>query len=391
MRGFLPAPDRHHWAVLWRRAEHESVVERQWDESVVQDALAAVVADAEANAGDGLWPVHPLDELDENGPVASLYLGSAGTIWALHQLGSWLDLPTLIARSLEHYRARPDFGEQAHPPSLWMGETGLLLVAEKLASPAADTERLRRLVVENRKHATWELMWGSPGTMLAARECALDREWQDSAELLVDHWEAGSDLWTQTLYGRVRQILGPAHGFAGNVHALRGYAGDDVLRARVARVLGQYAIRPNDARQNDLANWPPSAEAPEAPTPKVSVQWCHGAPGLIATLGDLMPRELALAGGNLIWRAGPLRKGPGLCHGTAGNGYAFLKLFALTGDDYWLDRARRFAMHAIAQVERERARLGRGRYSLWTGDLGVAVYLRSCIRADSAFPTIDFW
>jgi DUF1680 family protein len=84
-----------------------------------------------------------------------------------------------------------------------------------------------------------------------------------------------------------------------------------------------------------------------------------------------------------------LRKGPGLCHGTAGNGYAFLRLFALTGDERWLDRARRFAMHAIEQVQRERRRYGRGRYTLWTGDIGVALYLKGCMRGDPAVPTID--
>ena len=71
-----------------------------------------------------------------------------------------------------------------------------------------------------------------------------------------------------------------------------------------------------------------------------------------------------------VWNAGPLRKGPGICHGTAGNGYAFLKLFHRTGDEVWLARARSFAMHAIAQSERANARYGRGRYTLWTGDPG---------------------
>jgi hypothetical protein len=42
-----------------------------------------------------------------------------------------------------------------------------------------------------------------------------------------------------------------------------------------------------------------------------------------------MPLELALGGGELTWRAGPLRKGAGLCHGTAGNGFAFLRLHRL--------------------------------------------------------------
>jgi DUF1680 family protein len=78
-----------------------------------------------------------------------------------------------------------------------------------------------------------------------------------------------------------------------------------------------------------------------------------------------------------------------LCHGTAGNGFAFLKLHQLTGDPRWLERARRFAMHAIAQVARAREQYGRGRYTLWTGDIGVALYLRACLDARAEFPTID--
>ena len=88
------------------------------------------------------------------------------------------------------------------------------------------------------------------------------------------------------------------------------------------------------------------------------------------------------------WPA-PSRKGAGLCHGTAGNGYAFLKLLERTGDELWLHRARAFAMHAIEQVERTRARYGRGRHTLWTGDAGTAFYLWSCVTANSAIPTLD--
>jgi len=108
-------------------------------------------------------------------------------------------------------------------------------------------------------------------------------------------------------------------------------------------------------------------------------------------IDDLVDRELELAigGGELIWRAGPLRKGPGLCHGTAGNGFALLRLHDLTGDSRWLERARRFAMHAIEQVHEDREEFGRGRYTLWTGDIGVALYLRACLDADPDFPTID--
>jgi hypothetical protein len=373
----------HERTLLWRVDEHEPLTERAWDPNCAEAAVTTIVADAEAAAGDDAWPGHPRDDVAESPSLSSLYLGSAGMIWALHELESSIDAPTMVAGAIDRYRALPDFGDEAHAQSLWMGETGLLVVAARVDSACADEARLRELVHQNREHATWELMWGSPGTMLAAQAFGFADEWRESAGLLWERWDETTDLWTQSLYGRVAQFLGPAHGFAGNAHALRGYVGDDALRARVTRVLERTAMR-----QDGLINWAPSAHPPPG-RDSVRVQWCHGAPGIVSTLGDLMPLELALAGGELTWQAGPLCKGSGLCHGTAGNGFAFLNLFALTSDERWLDRARRFAMHAIDQVQRERERFGRGRYTLWTGDVGVALYLRACARADATFPTID--
>jgi hypothetical protein len=46
-------------------------------------------------------------------------------------------------------------------------------------------------------------------------------------------------------------------------------------------------------------------------------------------------------------------------------------------------------MHAIQQVEQQRMARGRGRYTLWTGDVGVALYIRACLDAEAVFPTID--
>ncbi len=99
--------------------------------------------------------------------------------------------------------------------------------------------------------------------------------------------------------------------------------------------------------------------------------------------------RLLLEGGELIWKAGPLSKGSNLCHGTGGNGYAFLKLHRRTHDQVWLERARTFAMTAVSQVRGARAAFGRGRYSLWTGDPGLAVFLWDCISGEPRFPTID--
>jgi hypothetical protein len=159
-----------------------------------------------------------------------------------------------------------------------------------------------------------------------------------------------------------------------------------VVADAAQRVLARHAVR------SDLgATWPPTTDRP--PT---LCQHCHGAPGMVTVFADAplsSPEFEALlrAGGELTWNAGPLVKGSNLCHGTSGNGYAFLKLHRRTGDPRWLERARAFAMASIDQVKDARATYGRGRYSLWTGDPGVAIYLWDCITAEPAFPTIDIF
>jgi hypothetical protein len=61
-------------------------------------------------------------------------------------------------------------------------------------------------------------------------------------------------------------------------------------------------------------------------------------------------------------------------------------LLERTGDERWLARARTFAMHAAGQVELSRSEYGRGRHTLWTGDLGTAVYLADCVDGAGQVP-----
>jgi hypothetical protein len=142
-------------------------------------------------------------------------------------------------------------------------------------------------------------------------------------------------------------------------------------------------------REGAQANWRHSLITDAPPT---IVQMCHGSPGFVICLADFPGDdldELLLAAGETTWAAGPLVKGAGLCHGTGGNGYAFLKLHRRTGDPVWLERARAFAMHGIGQVEDAYAQYGHLRFSLWTGDLGFAVYLWDCVQGGHEFPTLD--
>ena len=118
------------------------------------------------------------------------------------------------------------------------------------------------------------------------------------------------------------------------------------------------------------------------------MQWCDGAPGVITCAGAYLDEDLLLAAAELAWRAGPSgeEKGASLCHGTAGTGWAFLKAFGRTQDELWLERARRFAVHALEQARRRPRR-----YSLWTGDLGVALFAADCIEACTAYPVLETW
>ena len=352
----------------------QALAEPAWDEHAARAGIAAIVADTEAAHTDGAWPLHPRDQEPDDPPVfGGVYIGTAGIAWALHRLGSQVDVAALLDAA---FRLGADFaGEEA---SLLCGESGLQLVARAVGA-RYDEERLAALVHANEQHPARELLVGSPGSMLAARHAGLEDAWRSAAAVLVA--EAEDDgLWTQHLFGKSSRFIGPVHGFAGNVHVLRGYLGDDELRAWVDRVLRAHAVW-----DGDTVNWPPTDGSEPS-----RVQWCHGAPGIVATLGDLMAEDLLLAAAELTWRTGPLDRRPGLCHGTAGNGYALLRMHDLTGDDIWLQRARSFAMRALEQVEEMRVRYGHGRHSLMTGDVGVALFVRSCLDEDWRFPIMDW-
>jgi Lanthionine synthetase C-like protein len=365
-------------AELWRASEHEPLVATEWDEARVEEAIRAIVADAEAAFDGERWPWHPLDGEDDG--ASSIYLGGAGIIWALHELGStgWGDEALSF---VERRRTEPLREGQTRETSYSFGELGVALVAFRLTGDVGLADRIHELVVAVHASETNEVMAGTPGSLLVAEamltwtgEPRWDEAWRAVAERVIAARD-DDGLWTQHLLGPPTRYLGPAHGYAGNMRAL----------ANRGEVPALADLSPYVLREEGLANWRPREESrPD----EIRVQWCHGAPGMIATLGDLLDLDLALAGGELTWRAGPLAKGPGLCHGTAGNAYAFLVLHHRTGDELWLDRAREFALHAIGQVERARAAVGRGRYSLFTGDIGVALFLRHLLDGEDRFPTM---
>jgi hypothetical protein len=403
-------------AALFDPDRHQPLAGRPWDPAAARAAIGRIVADARrAFTPDGLWPIHPDDaEDDEPGPHTPLYYGAAGVVWALDHLvregvaspGPTFaeHLPDIQARNrrvLEANAWRALLGAGWQTRSWLMGDAGVLFTSWKTGVDLR-LDDLADAIAGNTGDPSLELMWGAPGTMLAAlalHRATGEARWaglyRAGARALAASFECDDDLgahiWTQTLYGGRARYLGPVHGFAGNAFALiqgRELLDPDafrVLSARLAQTLEATAIRGPEG-----VNWPPDA-GPQRPGAPPLVQHCHGAPGMATALAglDAPIDDLLLGAGELTWTAGPLVKGSTLCHGTAGNAFAFLKLFARTGDALWLDRARAFAMHAIEQSEAEAARLGRRRYSLWTGDLGLACFLWECHEARARFPTLD--
>ena len=400
-------------APLFEPARHEALAAPPWSDAAARAAITRIAT----AAADALDPrgrlAHPLDDGAPDARYLDLYQGSGGVLWALHRLGEagdfdagGIDFAAALADLPERNRAALAGGLHG-TASFLLGDAGLLLLRWRLAGgDDADAQALFGVVEGNLHNPVREALWGNPGTLLAAihlAEAAGAERWaalvRRGAEAIVDDMEpepgTGRWVWVQDLYGRRGVLLGAGHGFAGNLYALLRAAPwlpADRLAGVLERSLATLESSALRSADGALANWPPALDA--GVDRKRLVQDCHGAPGIVCRLADGVPRTpawdaLLRAAGELTWRAGPLAKGPSLCHGTAGSAWAFLKLWRRFGEPAWRERAQAFAMHAVAQVEAARARHGRARDALWTGDLGVACLLSACLHGDARLPTFD--
>jgi Lanthionine synthetase C-like protein len=335
--------------VIYNAKEHEALGGGPWNERLARYAIADIA-----------------DETIAAGPPSEegVYAGVAGDVHALCVLGREVD-----------WTPGPGDG-----PGYADGEVGIALATR-------DVARFRAAAAACIDDPWNELLYGVGGALVAARLLDEDDIARTAISRLWSTWSFDSKLraciWTQEYKGKRSTNLGFAHGLAGNAYALLRAASlqsrehQTELMHRVVETLEHTALR-----EGNLVNWLPR---PDSPADSIRVQWCHGAPGVVCALAGAPAHRpldaLLLAAGELVWEAGPLRKGAGLCHGTAGNGWAFLKLLRRTRDRKWLERARRFAMHAIEQRNGERG--------LLSGDIGVALYLRACVEVDDRWPLLD--
>ena len=208
--------------MVFDEARHEPLLALPWSAQRAQATIDLIVRETEARFRPGeWWPLHPKDvEGTDTQPALPLYHGACGVIWALGHLAAVgaarthrdftpeLDaLLTGVRRWLSSERIA------AGDTSYLMGETSVLMLRHGRTGDPADADRLEAHIAANLDHPARELMWGAPGTMLAAlflfRRTG-DARWSDlflaSARELWSQLSWSEELdcryWVQNLYGR---------------------------------------------------------------------------------------------------------------------------------------------------------------------------------------------
>jgi len=388
--------------MLFDPERHEILTKTPWSKDAAQQEISSIIDDIESSLlPNNSWPTHPLDAQSyaNAGPKWAAYAGAAGTIHALQILKrlnySTRDFSSLLESVHRAFLASPDVTVE---PGLQLGEIGILM-PRILAEP--DNKEIAEYLLSCMKNTIdlplYEITSGQSGMMHAALalyrrtgDCCWKNIFVEGAHSLMDSWleneETGEWLWQSQVFGPKRHYYGACHGITGNANIL--LQGADLLPPSWAEIIIERTIltlKASVKRDNNLTNWiicsSPNIE-------KLLVQWCHGAAGIVTAMAntpqiassDIQLLELLLQQtGDLVWQAGPLIKGANICHGNAGNGYAFLYLYNRTGNVMWLERARKFAMHCIEQCQKDRLAFGQGRYTLWTGDAGLAIFLHHCL------------
>lgn len=191
------------------------------------------------------------------------------------------------------------------------------------------------------------------------------------------------------------EYLGSAHGVSFILQMLLSIPGYLTYNKSAAQDI-QASIEFLASLQTEEGNWPCCMEEIELSDHKL-VHWCHGAPGMVylmakayLTYKDQRYLDACVKAANFVWRKGLLHKGPGICHGVAGNGYVFLLLHRLTGEAKYLHRAKMFAEFLSDEEFIRDARLPDNPESLYEGTAGTVCFLADLLVPDKAeFPFQD--
>jgi len=189
-----------------------------------------------------------------------------------------------------------------------------------------------------------------------------------------------------------KAYLGAAHGLAGIYYMLlqvQELAVQDKVRELVKPCL-DFLLTQRYASGNGKSSLGSGSE-------DRLVHWCHGAPGWVqlfclahSVYGDRKYLDAGRDCGRVVWERGLLRKGYGLCHGAAGNGYTFISLYKHTNDARYLHYALKFAEWCCDFGTHHGCRTPDRPWSLFEGLSGTAQFLVDILEPGKAcFPGYD--
>ncbi|CAI9568609.1 unnamed protein product [Staurois parvus] len=321
--------------------------------------------------------------------------------------------PTYLQRSLDYVK-RVLRNLNGRRVTFLCGDAGPLAVGavvhHKLENHAESKDCIARLlqlhrgVVSTDSELPDELLYGRAGYLYALiyvnSEIGPDTVPQATIKELVDAiLESGKTLSKEEhktercplLYQwHKKQYVGAAHGLAGIYYMLMqplAKVEQETLTELVKPCIDY--VRHKKFRSGNY----PSSLSNE--TDRL-VHWCHGAPGVIHMLiqahklfKDEKYLKDAMESSDVIWQRGLLRKGYGICHGTSGNGYAFLSLYHHTQDRKYLYRACKFAEWCL-DYGKHGCRIPDRPYSLFEGMAGAIHFLSDVLTPEtSRFPAFE--
>uniref|UniRef100_A0A6P7GJ71 LanC-like protein 3 homolog n=2 Tax=Diabrotica virgifera virgifera TaxID=50390 RepID=A0A6P7GJ71_DIAVI len=366
------------------------------------------VKPTEENAGDGI------------------YLGTAGIAYMFYHLSK---VPTLSSKQSQYLRQAVTYLNPAITvascnktdsiPSFILGNAGIYAVAATVFNSLGDLNQSNQYIqlyydsantVKKQRFLNYgsdELFVGRAGYVLGALWIAAEtntplrkNDIYEICDIIVKSgrdYSRTHDSRCPLMYSYYEvEYLGAAHGLCSILQVLLtvpGYMDSHPNEAKDIKNSIDFLLGEQDAE----GNFPAAVD--EIGYRSELIHWCHGAGGMIFLMAKayLVFKEQkyldsCILMGNLVWAKGLLKKGPGICHDIAGNGYVFLLLYRLTQEQKYLHRAIEFYKFMLSSEFQSGSRTPDYPYSLFEGLAGTTCFLADLTHPSEAkFPFYDIF
>ena len=389
--------------------DHQNYIAKNDSHDLVLQALATCINDIKENS-----PLHiPMAKTSTNQleSKSRMYTGYGGKLFAFWKLFTWNSAYYSDFCIIRQTIKTQISNLESNGPTFFQGKVGLqAILAVTDQDPILVSEILNLIPTHYKK---FDLLYGAAGAMYVLG--FILKYWEDVpqksdiinkirriARYIVKKSE-NENILVHKYPSRSgdKYYLGAAHGTIGILHIMLQLLDHYPEHTEQIKSSLNFLI----SQQLPSGNFPSKINSAE----DCSVHFCHGSVGAVPLLclayekfKESIYLESAIKAANDIWKRGALRKGRGLCHGIAGNGYTFLALYKTTKDEAWLQMALKFAVVLGFDEEYDKSvrsyedpqRMVVGvpdfPYSLMEGACGTLCFLVDCVQPHVAkFPGFD--